>query len=332
MGELLTFGSGLLAGAGASFCAACFLFLYLRRSSRKKMEKTYQQLLTRLDRAMGGQIQETAYDESMDAAVTERLNRVVRISRMHQEKAERERDTIKSLISDISHQAVTPAASVMLYGQLLEEELAAPDGINRKDALEAVRAILEQAGKIDFFMRLLVKLSRLEKDIISVKPKKQCIASVLQALKQQYGLRAAEKNIELYVEDSLELAVFDRKWTIEAAASLVDNALKYTPAGGYVSVRVVPYTMFVRLDVTDNGIGIKEEDQGKIFTRFYRAGAVHEQKGTGIGLYLARKVMGMQDGYMKVVSQEGRGSTFSLFFLRQERMEKNEKVNRDGEN
>ena len=118
MGELLTFGSGLLAGAGASFCAACFLFLYLRRSSRKKMEKTYQQLLTRLDRAMGGQIQETAYDESMDAAVTERLNRVVRISRMHQEKAERERDTIKSLISDISHQVRTPLSGIMLYAGL----------------------------------------------------------------------------------------------------------------------------------------------------------------------------------------------------------------------
>ncbi len=285
-----------------------------------------------LDQAVSGSFTDSRLDESGLSLLETSMWRYICDNRLARRRLAEQREYMQKLVSDISHQAVTPAASVMLYGQLLEEELAAPDGINRKDALEAVRAILEQAGKIDFFMRLLVKLSRLEKDIISVKPKKQCIASVLQALKQQYGLRAAEKNIELYVEDSLELAVFDRKWTIEAAASLVDNALKYTPAGGYVSVRVVPYTMFVRLDVTDNGIGIKEEDQGKIFTRFYRAGAVHEQKGTGIGLYLARKVMGMQDGYMKVVSQEGRGSTFSLFFLRQERMEKNEKVNRDGEN
>ena len=299
---------------------------------KKREKRLLGRLQDMLDQAVSGSFTDSRLDESGLSLLETSMWRYICDNRLARRRLAEQREYMQKLVSDISHQAVTPAASVMLYGQLLEEELAAPDGINRKDALEAVRAILEQAGKIDFFMRLLVKLSRLEKDIISVKPKKQCIASVLQALKQQYGLRAAEKNIELYVEDSLELAVFDRKWTIEAAASLVDNALKYTPAGGYVSVRVVPYTMFVRLDVTDNGIGIKEEDQGKIFTRFYRAGAVHEQKGTGIGLHLARKVMGMQDGYMKVVSQEGRGSTFSLFFLRQERMEKNEKVNRDREN
>ncbi len=173
MGELLTFGSGLLAGAGASFCAACFLFLYLRRSSRKKMEKTYQQLLTRLDRAMGGQIQETAYDESMDAAVTERLNRVVRISRMHQEKAERERDTIKSLISDISHQVRTPLSGIMLYAGLLHEQ-----------ALDADTALLadkigKQSEKLDFFMKELVKSSYAERELIALHPQMTGVEEIM---------------------------------------------------------------------------------------------------------------------------------------------------------
>lgn len=114
------------------------------------------------------------------------------------------------------------------------------------------------------------------------------------------------------------MAVFDRKWTIEAAANILDNAVKYTPEGGKISVHIIPYSMFLRLDVSDNGIGIKEDEQGKIFTRFYRSGTVRNEQGTGTGLYIAREVMKAQDGYIKVKSEKGQGSTFSLFFLKHE--------------
>lgn len=79
-------------------------------------------LLQRLDRAVHGQIQETAYNESMDAAITERLNRLLQIAEMHKEQAEIERDTIKALISDISHQIRTPLSNIMLYTELLKEQ------------------------------------------------------------------------------------------------------------------------------------------------------------------------------------------------------------------
>ena len=171
---------------------------------------------------------------------------------------------------------------------------------------------------MDFFLQMLVKISRLEKGIITVKPEKQCIANVLKILKQQYSLKAEQKNIELEIEDSQEMAVFDRKWTIEAAANILDNAVKYTPEGGKISVHIIPYSMFLRLDVSDNGIGIKEDEQGKIFTRFYRSGTVRNEQGTGTGLYIAREVMKAQDGYIKVKSEKGQGSTFSLFFLKHE--------------
>lgn len=165
---------------------------------------------------------------------------------------------------------------------------------------------------------MLVKLSRLESDIITVKPEAQCIGNVLQAIRQQYDLKASQKNIELEIEDSQEIAVFDRKWTVEAVANIVDNAIKYTPNGGKVSVHAIPYSMFLRLDVSDNGIGIKEAEQGKIFTRFYRSETVHKTQGTGIGLYVSREIMRAQNGYIKVTSEEGKGSTFSLFFLKYE--------------
>ena len=101
-------------------CAGiCMSFIY---HARKRLEMTYQNLLQRLDGAIGGQLQHMVYDESMDAAVTERLNRIVRISGMNQGKAEKERDTVKALISDISHQVRTPLTNIMLYVGILQEQ------------------------------------------------------------------------------------------------------------------------------------------------------------------------------------------------------------------
>ena len=229
-----------------------------------------------------------------------------------------QKESLQKVVSDISHQAVIPVSNVILYSQLLEEELLLIEGSGNTEAHESVHVILEQAGKMDFFLQMLVRLSRLERGIITVKPERQCIENVLKPLRQQYGLKAEQKNIGLEIEDSQEMAVFDRKWTIEAAANILDNAIKYTPEGGKVSVQVIPYSMFLRLDVCDNGIGIKEDEQGKIFTRFYRSDTVRNEQGTGAGLYIAREVMEAQDGYIKVKSEEGRGSTFSLFFLKYE--------------
>ena len=85
-------------------------------------------------------------------------------------------------------------------------------------------------------------------------------------------------------------ARFDPKWTAEALYNLVDNAVKYTPAGGRVTLRAVGYELFCRIDVTDTGPGIPEDEQARIFRRFYRSPAASGQEGVGIGLYLARQI------------------------------------------
>ena len=71
--------------------------------------------------------------------------------------------------------------------------------------------------------------------------------------------------------------------------------------------------MYLKIDIADTGMGIKEQNQGAIFKRFYREEAVHEVDGIGIGLYLAREIITMQGGYILVTSEVGKGSTFSVF-------------------
>ena len=288
----------------------------------KREKKLTGRMQDMLDKASLGVFEDKYLDESKISLLENTMWRYICSNRMLYTELLEQKEQMQKLVSDISHQAVTPVSNIILYSQLLEEELLTIENESSKETSESVQAIMEQAGKMDFFLQMLIKLSRLENGIISVKPEQQSIGNVLKALEQQYSLKALQKNIEFKITNSVETAVFDKKWTTEAAANIVDNAIKYTPEGGKVSVNIIPYSMFLRLDVSDTGIGIKEAEQGKIFTRFYRSGTVHTEQGTGIGLYIAREVMIAQNGYIKVTSEEGKGSTFSLFFLKRELSQK----------
>ena len=128
---------------------------------------------------------------------------------------------------------------------------------------------------------------------------------------------AEKKQIDIQVECPEHLdARHDRKWTSEALFNILDNAVKYTPAGGQIRVSVEGWEMYVKIDIADTGIGISEQHQGTIFKRFYREDAVHDVDGIGIGLYLAREIVTLQGGYIRVASEVGKGSTFSVFLLR----------------
>ena len=127
-----------------------------------------------------------------------------------------------------------------------------------------------------------------------------------------YG--AEQKDIFVTVNCPEDLHLFhDSKWTAEALFNLLDNAVKYTPAGGKITVSVEQWEMYVKLNISDTGKGISERNQASIFRRFYREEEVHDKPGVGIGLYLAREIITRQGGYIKVTSEVGKGSTFSVF-------------------
>ena len=166
-------------------------------------------------------------------------------------------------------------------------------------------------------MEALVKTSRLEAGIFQFQPKLSEIAPMLAETVGQYAPKAQKKQIALHLESSDAKAVFDSKWTAEAVGNLLDNAIKYAPNGGTVSVFVSEYDMFCRIDVSDNGYGIPEEEQAKVFQRFYRSPSAADAEGVGIGLYLARQIIAGQGGYIKLTSKPGEGSTFSIFLPRE---------------
>ena len=133
----------------------------------------------------------------------------------------------------------------------------------------------------------------------------------MQNVYDQLKERTAAKGLEFTLEKTDAIANIDSKWTQEALFNIADNAVKYTDKGS-VTISALEFDMFVRVDVSDTGPEISEEEATKIFGRFYRSPAVKEKEGVGIGLYLAREIISGQGGYIKVKSDKT-VTTFSVF-------------------
>ena len=299
---------GLLALAVLALLAAAGIALWTHLRSRRMLDT----LDRMLDDAIRGDFQESLYDESRLSALETRMAHYLSSNTVSARNLAAEKDAIKTLIGDISHQTKTPIANLLLYAQLLEEQDLPPESRAYVSALEG------QAEKLRFLIDALVKTSRLESGVLAMTTKRHGLPQLLEDAAAQAAPRAETRGIALTVEPTDLSARFDPKWTTEALYNLVDNAVKYTPTGGSVTLRAVGYELFCRIDVTDTGPGIPEAEQAKIFQRFYRSPAVSGEEGVGIGLYLARQIAAGQGGYLKVTSRPGEGSTFSLFLPRVE--------------
>lgn len=277
---------------------------------RRREKNTLESMDKMLDEAIQGTFSQADYDESLLSAVETRLAEYLDASAVSTRNLQAEKDTIKTLIGDISHQTKTPIANILLYAQLLGEQ-ALPS------SAEALTSALElQAEKLKTLIESLVKTSRLETGILTFHPVKGPLEPMLEEAVLQLRPKAAEKGVTLTLVPTQDEAKFDPKWTAEALCNLLDNGVKYTPPGGEVTVQVTSYEIFCRIDVTDTGIGLAEEEQAKVFQRFYRGAQARDVEGVGIGLYLVRQIAAGQEGYVKVVSTPGKGSTFSLFLPR----------------
>ena len=247
-------------------------------------------------------------EDTLTARLQHQLLKLRNILTAQNQMLAQEKEQIKTLISDISHQIKTPIAAANTFAELLSDgELSA------EERTEYITTLQMSLGKLTFLTNSLIKMSRLESDIISLKPEKNSLNEiVLQAVKTVYA-KAKEKGILITFEcDQTFEAVLDFNWTAEAISNVIDNAVKYTPQGGFVRLQITEYPSFLRLDISDNGVGIPEEEQAKIFGRFYRGKQSVSTDGVGIGLYLTREIINKQNGYMKVSSDEN-GSTFSMF-------------------
>ena len=280
---------------------------------RRQVSLFADDLCETLDALLSGRQPENyqPYEDSLTAKVQGKLMQYFDIMSEGKRQSQQDKQVIQSLVSDISHQVKTPIANIKMFTNILQQHQLPPE----KQA-EFLRTMEGQIDKLDFLMQSLIKMSRLETGTFVLHPQEGRLADTIALAMSAVWAKAEAKEISLSADcDSSICVQHDPKWTAEALGNMLDNAIKYTPPGGSVTVSVRPWQFYTRVDIADTGIGIAEEHYNDIFQRFYRDPQVASQEGVGLGLYLANGIITRQKGYISVKSKVGKGTTFSVYLL-----------------
>ena len=246
-------------------------------------------------------------DELLLARIENQLVRIQEVLDGRRKEAEKSRDEIQKLISEIAHQMRTPLTNIESYTGFLrnitetaEQNLEGEaSGSNEKIGLQYISALEVSEKKLHFLVDSFVKMARLEQHIIQIHQNEKDLLKTIQNTFGQIQNRAEEKQIRFHITMPKQaLCVHDSNWLSEAVFNILDNAVKYSEPGGTVEVSLKQNELYMKLQVRDYGIGIEEGEENQIFRRFYRGRRVTVQEGLGIGLYLAREIMNLHGGFM----------------------------------
>ena len=266
---------------------------------RRREKRTLQSLDGMLDQAICGEFSPTKFDESLFSAVESRLADYLEASAVSARNLQAEKDAIKALIGDISHQTKTPIANLLLYAQLLGEQPLPPQGRDCAAALE------RQAEKLKTLIEALVKTSRLENGILTFQPVVGPLAPMLEQAVAGLQPQADRKGITLTLLPTQAHARFDPKWTEEAVCNLLDNADKHGGSGGRVDVSVVREEDDAVIRIRDYGPGIPEEELPHVKYKFYKGSS--KARGSGIGLAVCEEIITRHGGTLELSNAEGGG-------------------------
>lgn len=250
-------------------------------------------------------------EEGLIGRLNVQLSQLARRLYMGMEILRKDKENIKSLVTDISHQIKTPLASIKLFNTLLSEV-----DLKGEEAKEFIERSSHEINKLEWLTSSLFKISRLEVGMIKLKQENSPIKETIYEAIDGIFLKAHEKQINVEAGPLTDIVVcHDRKWTKEAILNVLENGVKYTAEGGKIHLSLADLGSYVRIDIIDNGIGIRPEEFNNIFKRFYRgkSDAVTAAEGSGVGLYLTRKILEEQGGSIIVDSHIGNGAKFSLF-------------------
>ena len=226
------------------------------------------------------------------------------------ERLEQEENSTKALITDISHQLKTPLASIKM-----SHELSLASDLTEEERQSFLETETLEIHKMEVLLDELVKLSRLENSMIQIQNEKCSIKKTISEAVSQIFMKANAKDIEICVEMENDIEIYhDHKWTVEALANILENAVKYSPQSSTVKIDVSCLVKHILIRVDDEGIGIPEGEAHEIFKRFYRGSNAKEtvKEGVGIGLYLARSIIEQQGGTIVAKRKNGNGTVFQI--------------------
>ena len=238
------------------------------------------------------------------------VNTLAAVLNAHAANENREKEFLKNTISDISHQLKTPLAALNIYNGLLQGEAEGNPAIQ-----EFAERSEQELDRIETLVQNLLKITKLDAGSIVIEKHPENVAELLRDVELHFAYRAKQEQKEIVLSgaDDIWLSC-DRDWMLEAIDNLVKNALDHTAQGGIIQMEWRQLPSAVQILVKDNGSGIHPEDLHHIFKRFYRSRFSQDTQGIGLGLPLAKAIIGAHNGTITVDSELGMGTTFTISF------------------
>ena len=255
-----------------------------------------------LERVLNGEcIQpgEIGYEDTLPAKIRYQIRRISEKNQGVEARITRERDETKALIGEIAHQMRNPLAGVESYTQLLEGEISGEPGRTYLRALE------QSEQRLHFLTESFIKMARLEQQMIQIKKTTDALADTI------FSAVLLVQKVEVTVAEEKKVW-HDGNWLGEAVYNLLDNSVKYASEHSKIRVVVRQDEMYTRIVVSDDGIGIPEGEENRIFQRFYRGSRVTGEPGFGLGLYISREIVRLHGGFMKAKRKQ-QGLEVSIF-------------------
>ncbi len=255
--------------------------------------------------------------ENFNVTLQEKVNVATRQLRQTNEKLRALDETKDEFISMASHQLRTPLTSVKGYLSMVIE---GDTGKVKPDQAKLLNQAFISAQRMVYLIADLLNVSRLKTGKFIIETAPSNLADVIEGEISQLTETAKGRNLELIYDKPKDFPILmlDETKIRQVIMNFIDNAIYYTPAGGHIEVKLVDNPDTVEFMVVDDGLGVPKADQHHLFSKFYRAGNAKKARpdGTGLGLFMAKKVIVAQGGAIIFKSQEGKGSTFGFSFAK----------------
>lgn len=224
-----------------------------------------------------------------------------------------EKVNLKDIINDISHQLKTPLSALITYNDILKNH----ENMDVKTKSQFINLSSEQLDRMDWLITTLLKYARIESNAVSYNKEEIPLAETIEYAVEPLKLPASEKDQSIVLElNSKGYYKHDKKWIAESLSNIIKNAIEHTSNNGEIKIKLDETPLSITINISDNGEGIEKTELKNIFKRFYKGKNSINPKSIGIGLSLSKKIIEAHGGNISVESELGKGTTFSIIFLK----------------
>ena len=279
-----------------------------------KRDKSLRSINKYLDKVNNGKYEIKIEDNGEDeiSRLRNELYKTTILLRESAENSEKEKTNLSNSLADISHQLKTPLTSIRIMLDNIEEN----PNMDEKTRNEFIEEISRQIDWISSLVISLLKLAKFDAGAIIMQDTQINVKKLIDNVINNLAIMIDIKNIK--IEEKIDEDVIlraDYNWQLEALTNIIKNCIEHSKEDSKIKIEVENNSIFVKIKITDEGEGIAKEDLSHIFERFYKSKQASENS-IGIGLSLAKTIIEKENGYIKVDSELGKGTTFEIKYLK----------------